>query len=211
MSTVLEVRPLAEQAQAEIRRLILAGDLRLGQQVSEDVLAARLGISRTPVREALRRLTEEGLIEAGGRLRARVASLDDAGATAIAQVRGELDALASALCAERREAADVQRLTTMAEAVEARHAEGDLAALFAADAALHLEFAACSGNRELLAHLRRIDGRVQLWRLHHQHDLAKVGRDILAHRRVIDRIAAGDAAGAADIARHHARGEWTPS
>lgn len=207
---MIDVRPLAEQAQAEIRRLILSGELRLGQQIAEDVLAQRLGISRTPIREALRRLTEEGLIEAGGRLRARVASLDDEAATAIAQVRGELDALAAALCAERRSADDLGRLQAMVHAIDERHAAGDLAGLFAADAALHIELAACSRNRELLSHLRRIDGRVQLWRLHHPRDLDKVGRDIQAHHRLLAMIAAGDAIGAAAVARTHARGEWKP-
>lgn len=207
---MIDIRPLADQAQAEIRRLILSGELALGQQIAEDVLAQRLGISRTPVREALRRLNEEGLIEAGGRLRARVASLDDEAATAIAQVRGELDALAAALCAERRTAEDLDRLGGLVRGVDGLHAAGDLAGLFAADAALHIELAACSRNRELLAHLRRIDGRVQLWRLHHPHDLAKVGRDIQAHHRLLAMIAAGDAAGAAALARTHARGEWKP-
>lgn len=210
MSNRLDVRPLADQAHSELRRLILAGDLALGQAVAEDTLAARLGISRTPVREALRRLAEEGLIEAGGRARVRVAGMDDETARGIAEVRGELDALAAALCARRRDPALSERLAAMATEIERRHAANDLAGAFAADGAFHLALAEASGNSELLAHLRRLDGRVQLLRLHRCHDMAKIRRDVATHHRLVALVAAGDGDGAADLARRHARGESTP-
>lgn len=210
MQTLLDNRPLADRAHAELRRLILQGELVLGQTVAEDALAARLGISRTPIREAMRRLGEEGLIEAGGRARARVAGMDDETARGIAEVRGELDALAAVGCARRRDPAVVERLTALAAEIEGHHQAGDTAAAFASDGAFHLAMGEGSGNRELLVHLRRLDGRVQLWRLHRCHDLAKIRRDAATHARLVALIAAGDAAAAGTLARAHARGE-TPA
>jgi len=140
----------------------------------------------------------------------RIADMDDATATGIAQVRGELDALAAATCASLGDPAIIARLRRLAGEIERHHAEGDTAAAFAADGTFHLAMGACSGNRELVAHLGRLDGRVQLWRLHRCHDLAKIRRDAATHNRILDLVEAGDAAGAGALARAHARGESTP-
>lgn len=205
MITTLESRPLAEQAHAALRQLILTGVMKLGSPIAEEALAARLGISRTPIREALRRLTEEGLVEAGGRARARVASIDAETAEGITAVRAELDALAAATCARRGLDADaLAHLRTLATAVDAHVAAGDLGAAFMADGAFHMALGEASGNRELCSHLARLDGRVQLLRLFRCRDSTMVRTKVGAHHRLIAAIAAGDHTTAATIARGHA-------
>lgn len=205
MITTLESRPLAEQAHAALRHLILTGVMKLGSPIAEESLAARLGISRTPIREALRRLTEEGLVEAGGRARARVATIDAETADGITAVRAELDALAAALCARRGLDADtLANLRALAAAVDTHVAAGDLGAAFMADGAFHLALGEAGGNRELCAHLARLDGRVQLLRLFRCRDSSMVRTKVGAHHRLIAAIAAGDDAAAASIARGHA-------
>lgn len=205
MAAALDARPLADQAREALRHLILAGELPLGAPVPEEALAARLGISRTPLREALRRLTEEGLVEAGGRARARVAALDDDAADGITAVRGELDALAAATCARRGlDAVTLRDLHERVRAIAAHLDAGDLGGVFAADGAFHLALGAASGNRELQAHLGRLDGRVQLLRLYRCHDPKAVRRNLAAHEPLLAAIAAGDADRAAALARSHA-------
>jgi DNA-binding GntR family transcriptional regulator len=202
----LDSRSLADRAHSELRRLILDGDLMLGAPIAEEALAARLGISRTPVREALRRLAEEGLVEAGGRQRARIAAPTDEDIAGIVAVRAALDALAAATCARRRDPQMLEELHSLAARIDAHLAAGDLGATFAADGDFHRALGRASGNRELDAHLARIDGRVQLVRLSLCRDPAAVGRNTAAHAALLAAIAAGDAEAAATVARDHALG-----
>lgn len=202
--TIFDSRPLAQRAYDELRRRILAGELAPGTPVVEDELAGDLGISRTPVREALRRLGEDGLVVAGDRQRARVSILGDAEAEGVREVRAALDALAAAACARRHRDLDLAPLQRQADAITALAEAGELGALFAADGAFHLALGAASGNRELLAHLARIDGRVQLVRLTTCRDAAQVRANVVRHHELLAAIARGDAEAAAAIARAHA-------
>lgn len=206
MAAFLDHRPLAQRAHAELRRLILAGELPPGAPIAEDALAARLGISRTPVREALRRLAAEGLVAAGGRRRARIAALGDAEAAGIVEVRAALDALAAALCARRADAIDLAALRAQTTEIDRLMAAGDTGAAFAADGSFHLALAEASGNRELIAHLTRIDGRVQLVRLTCCRDATAMRANAARHGQLLDAIAAGDAEAAGRIAHAHATG-----
>jgi DNA-binding GntR family transcriptional regulator len=200
----LDVRPLAQQAHEALRKLILSGELSPGSPVAEDALAKRLGISRTPIREALRRLAEDGLVAAGDRLRARIATLSDAEADEVTEVRTALDALAAASCARRHAVIDLADLRRRATEIEALNAAGDVAEAFAADGAFHLALGVASGNRELVTHLTRLDGRVQLVRLTRCQDVARMTSNIARHHQLLAAIAAGDATAAANIARAHA-------
>lgn len=203
----LDSRPLAERAHGEIRRLILAGELAPGSPIAEEGLAVRLGISRTPIREALRRLAEDGLVAAGERQRARVATLGPAEAAGVMAVRAALDALAAESCAGRCSDSTLADLRRRAAQIDALLDAGDIGAAFAADGDLHLALGAASGNAELRAHLARIDGRVQLVRLTccgQQPD--ELRRNTARHHELIAAIAAGDAARAASVAREHALG-----
>lgn len=205
--TAIDPRSLANQAHDELRRLILAGELPPGSPIAEDALALRLGISRTPIREALRRLTDEGLVAAGERQRARIATLAAGEADEIMQVRAALDALAAALCASGCDAAALADLRQRAGRVETALNAGDLGAAFAADGDFHLALGTASGNRELCAHLGRIDGRVQLVRLTHcPQDLASIRLNTAKHAGILDAIAVGDADAAAAAAHEHALG-----
>ena len=109
MPRVVEPAPSVEEnhsqvvkAQLQLREMILAGEMAAGGRISELVLAERLGISRTPIRAALMRLEQEGMLEAtaGGRgYKVRVLSEDDV-SDAI-ELRGTLEGLAARMAAER--------------------------------------------------------------------------------------------------------------
>lgn len=204
-SATLDIRPLADRAHAEIRRLILSGELPPASSIAEEGLALRLGISRTPIREALRRLSEEGLVAAGERQRARVATLTADEAAGVMAVRAVLDALAAEGCAGRCDASTLDDLRRRAAQIDELLDTGDIGAAFAADGEFHRALGAASGNAELRAHLARIDGRVQLVRLTCcAQRPADVRQNTARHHELIAAIAAGDGARAAAIAREHA-------
>jgi DNA-binding GntR family transcriptional regulator len=100
----------SDLAYARVRELILSGALPPGSALNQAGLAATLGLSTTPLREALRRLKEQGLVELDAHRDARVAPLDAAEARDLLELRRSLDPLAAGLAAQRRTAADIVEL-----------------------------------------------------------------------------------------------------
>lgn len=94
----------------ELRRRILSGELEPGQSIPQGQLAVELGVSTTPMREALRRLGAEGLVAINAHRDAHVAALDAEEARSLFEVRERLDPLAAGLAASRRTVSDVIRI-----------------------------------------------------------------------------------------------------
>ena len=92
-----------------LRHRILSGEFAPGQVLNQATLARTIGISTTPLREALRRLKSEGLVELGAHRDARVTDLSAEEARDLLEIRRSLDPLAAALAAERRTTADITR------------------------------------------------------------------------------------------------------
>jgi DNA-binding GntR family transcriptional regulator len=113
---------LADQAYAALRRAILDGGLARGEKITERGLAELLNISPTPVREAMRRLEQDRLVERRGPRSVRIADFDDAEIADIATIETTLRALAARLAASR---ATEDQLRRMAAALDAADAEGD--------------------------------------------------------------------------------------
>jgi DNA-binding GntR family transcriptional regulator len=138
-----------EEAELRLRNAIVSGELEPGERLTEDELAAWLGISRTPVREALGRLAAAGLVQLDANRGARVAPLDPAEMLDLVQVSRELVILAQRLAAER---AGDDELATLRRAHERRLAAltaADRGALEEAALAFHDTILAASRSREL--------------------------------------------------------------
>ncbi len=141
-----------ERAYQELRRRILSNLLPAGTQVLEQDLAAQLGISRTPTREALLRLANEGLVELRPRHGMRVlpVSVDDM--REIYEILTELEAAAARRSAERGlSAADLSDLEGAVADMDLALAADDLDAWAEADGRFHKRLAEASGNRRLQA------------------------------------------------------------
>ena len=119
-----------ESAYRYIRGSIIRGELTSGEVLLESNLAERIGVSRTPVREALSRLASEGLVVLGRYRRAQVASFSMVDVAEVFRLRGKLEGHAARRACLRITTADIQRL----EAIEAA---GDLGAGYQAHAAGH--------------------------------------------------------------------------
>ncbi len=110
-----EHQPLRVAVSDEIRRRIIAGALPQGERIREEELAAELGVSRNPVREALQTLTHEGFVEIEPRRGARVMVLSDERAGHLFEVREVLEGLVAALAAKRRtlrQLGEIERVTS---------------------------------------------------------------------------------------------------
>jgi DNA-binding GntR family transcriptional regulator len=126
------VRPAltkADYAYSEVRERIMSGALPSGAVLNQEALAAELDVSTTPLREAMRRLSSEGLVVLGAHRDARVAPLTAAEARSLYEVRQQLDPLAVRLAAERRDDVDRARIRAAAASLEPLDAGSGLAAL----------------------------------------------------------------------------------
>ena len=117
-------KTLRELAVERLRDAILDGQFRPGERLVERVLCERLGVSRTVVREALRHLETEGLVDVIPQQGPAVARLDRGQAAQIYEIRAMLEALAARAAAERATPADVERLRAANEAIQAAFSEG---------------------------------------------------------------------------------------
>ena len=99
----------SDYAYTRVRDLILSGDLAPGMVINQEVLAKEIGISTTPLREALRRLAQNGLVTLGAHRDARVTMLDAEEARDLVELRRVLDPMAASLAAERRTKADSKK------------------------------------------------------------------------------------------------------
>jgi len=126
--------------------MILAGELAPGCQLRENDLAAQLGVSRTPIREALRRLVEYGVVESAPNRGAVVRRFGHEEVAYIQQIREALEGMAAELASGRLTAADFDRLDAWADAARDESSPGYFAAFEEFDVGLHQLVAARSGN-----------------------------------------------------------------
>jgi DNA-binding GntR family transcriptional regulator len=117
---------LHERAGTALRDLIVEGALAPGSRISERELCARFGISRTPLREALKVLAREGLIELLPNRGARVARLDPKDVADMFDLMGALEALAGRLAARRITEPELDEIRALPSARLAAHARRDL-------------------------------------------------------------------------------------
>lgn len=198
--------PAATAVHDYLRRLILAGTIPPGVVVNQVNIADRLGISRTPVREAVRRLQDEGLLEAEPWKRARVAGFDPAQLEAVYVQRILLEPLGLALTIPRLDTATGSRLTALADELAGTI---DQAGTPAWDD-LHWQFHAqlVSGASE---HLQRaiqaiMERATQYRALYRYRGPLPEFREAGDHRQIVDLARAGDVPGAtASLAVHLAR------
>ncbi|WP_165939860.1 GntR family transcriptional regulator [Saccharopolyspora aridisoli] len=194
--------PLRDQVHDELQARISDGRLRPGDRIFEQELAIEFGISRVPVREAIRMLQSAGMVEVRPRRRGVfVRSLDRQQLEELFDVREALEALAARLAAERSDSADVQRLGELATRAREALDSFDTDAMSEANTEFHDKLVAVSRNELLASMLEPLHGRLAaLFRLNLEPE-----RVCAEHAELYAAIAAGDAERASEIAREHVR------
>ncbi|MFJ4027360.1 GntR family transcriptional regulator [Paenarthrobacter sp. NPDC089989] len=182
---------LGQQVVTSLRADILSGELAPGDALVEATIGEAFGVSRGPVRDALRTLAAEGLIAAAGRSY-RVVGLDEKDLQDLFSLRELLEVSAAQQCAS----ADPDGLRAAAEsaldAMEKAVGSSDADAFAEADVAFHSAFFACCGNRRLLAVWeQQVPTFTELFRLTTALD-QPLASTVESHRAVLDLIADGD-------------------
>ena len=194
---------LSDQVYRYIKHMILSGGIRGGEKIPEERVAQQFGVSRTPIREALNRLEEYGLITIKPRSYAVVVALEPREAGQLAIIRSQLETLAVSLLTECGTEEDFRELELLARECSALIAEGDIAATFEKDSLLHLEIARRTGNRHLYEICEKLDAKIQLLRLVLMLPLEKLRLYVKHHDGIVDAMRRRDKAAAVALMEHH--------
>jgi len=194
---------LVDRVVEHVYEQIITGQLTRGQRLTEEQIAGEMGVSRTPVREAVRRLAEMGMVVIHPRARLEVASPDEQEIREISALREELEAMALRLAAERISETDLKRLGELDRQCREHAEAGERLATFRADSLLHRTLAELAGNRYLSEALQRLDVKVQLCRAFGCVSMDKIRRDVAAHSKIVAALRRGDLPAAEAAMRKH--------
>jgi DNA-binding GntR family transcriptional regulator len=197
---------LGQQAYYLLRDRIVTLRLQPGSLVNERELMDELGLGRTPIREALQRLADDGLVEVFPRRGIYVGPVDVGDLGAISEIRVELEGFVSRLAAERRSDPDRQAILSLLAELDALDGEPDEQQLIHLDQRIHRLIYRAARNPFLEAALDRYYVHaLRLWFL----ALDRVERledAVQEHRDLLVAVASGDAAAAESHARDHVTG-----
>ncbi|HVW17851.1 MAG TPA: GntR family transcriptional regulator [Solirubrobacteraceae bacterium] len=205
LTRLRRVRGARSQVYEALRGAIVSAELEPGRRLSENELAERLGVSRTPVREALIRLRDDRLVEIVPQLGTFVSHISDAGVQDAQFIRESLECSAIRLAAQRADRADVAALEGLIRRQEEVSAEHDFDRFYLLDDELHGALCELSGHGVAWSLAQRANGhlnRIRRLSLPQPHFL---GEMVAEHRAVVEAVGRGEPDAAEAALRHHLR------
>jgi len=196
---------LPEAAAERLRLLITEGDLEPGARLNERALCERLGVSRTPLREAFRMLASEGLIVQSPNRGAQVVALGADDVRQAFDVMGALEGLAGELACERVTEADLVLLRGLQAEMEAAHARHDLPAYYRVNRMVHERMAGIAANPILAQTMSALNARLHALRFRSNVNRAKWDQAIDEHREMLAALAVQDGSRLRELLVGHLR------
>ncbi len=200
--------PLRESAYLALRKAILTGGLEPGEHLTEIHLGQMLGTSRTPVREAIRMLADEGLVTITRGTGARVAQITEEELQEVLELRCALDQLCARLAAERITEEGKEELQKALAAFVRAISHGTQMEIADADVAFHDVIIRAAGNRKIQGILSGLADNIYRYRYEFIRDEEHYGNLVREHRAICAAILAGDADQADQTARIHISRQW---
>lgn len=200
---VNEFLPLRDVVFYTLRKAILKGELKPGERLLEIQLANRMGVSRTPIREAIRKLELEGLVIMIPRRGAEVAQITEKSLKDVLEVRRALDALCAELACDRISEEERQRLKKACDEFEEATKTKDATTIAAADVALHDIIVQATGNKRLIQLINNLSEQMYRYRFEYIKEEDRHDNLVEEHRMIYESIAAKDKERAAAAAKLH--------
>jgi len=194
---------LPEAAAERLRSLIIEGELAPGARLNERELSERLGVSRTPLREAFRMLAADGLLVQLPNRGAQVVALSRDDVRHAFEVMASLESLSGELATQRVTDRDIADLRAMQAEMEAAHAAHDLPNYYRVNRGIHDRINAIAGNPILTQTFRTLNMRLHALRFRSNLVPTKWDQAVGEHRDMIDALAARDGATLRDILARH--------
>ena len=194
---------LADRVERAVAQWIRTGELSAGQKLTEQEVAERLGVSRGPVREALRALADVGLLQIKQNRGAYVRKIDLEEAIEIHDVYSALEELATRSAARRLSGAQIEELKSLVESMDGAAEAEDLDRYYGLNLNFHQRLVEGSGNRRLLSIYNRLLNELHLFRRFGLTQRGEMQRSNHEHHEILEKIVAGDPEGAAGAMRSH--------
>lgn len=201
-------RLLTRQVADAVRDMIIQDEIRAGERIRERDLAQRLQVSRTPLRESLKILAAEGLVELLPNRGAVVSNPTAEEIHDMLRVLGVLEALAGELACARASDAELAEVKALHFEMLAAYARQDRLGYFKVNQRIHRAIVMASGNRSLMATHQRINA--QLYRVRYRSNLVNTRwhTAIEEHEVILQQLLARDAAALAATLRGHLGSTW---
>jgi DNA-binding GntR family transcriptional regulator len=206
LATMVRATSLAKLVRDDLLGLILRGEIQVGQRINEPDIAARLGVSRVPVREALRELESSGLVEARKHSGVFVRKLEAAEVRGLYELRALLDGFAGRRAAEQLPPARERLSDALDESVKrmdhAAHA-GSVSEYYSENLRFHWLMVEAAGNAALTETYRNIVQKLHLSRLTNLAHGLNMLASVAEHREIAAAARAGDAARCEQLLARH--------
>lgn len=198
-------RSLAAELTGRLRDMIVEGTLKAGTKISEPDLCALFGVSRTPLRESLKVLAAEGLVELQPNRGARVARIAPEAVEELFPIMGMLEALAGELACTRLTDADLTGLEAMHLAMVGHWRRGEWLPYSRLNRAIHEEIFRIAGNATLGALYQNLMVRIHAVRFVARKSPERWAEAVEDHERIMAALRARDGAGLSALMREHLR------
>ena len=198
----LERKSLTDQLFVHIKQMILSQELKCGESIPEEKIAKLFGVSRTPIRETLRKLEKYGLVKINPRSQATVIVIAPEEAQYIGEVRSVIETLATRILAEKAEKEDLKNLEKLAKKCISAAKSGNSVEAFETDGLFHLEIAKRCGNPYIYSIMKNLEAKIQLIRIINC-SMKNMKTDIKVHSNIINAIKDHDPDSASLLMRNH--------
>ncbi len=198
-----EYLPLRDVVFNTLRQAILRGELKPGERLMEIQLANKLGVSRTPIREAIRKLELEGLVLMIPRRGAEVAEITEKSLRDVLEVRGALEELAVKLACQKITDEQIQELRVAEKEFEMALSSGDVTVYAEADVRFHDVIYRATDNQRLIQLLFNLREQMYRYRVEYLKREEAHGTLLIEHKKIIEAIASRDMEASVDAVCQH--------
>jgi DNA-binding GntR family transcriptional regulator len=200
-------RYLHDEVAERLRELILSGELEPRERINEIELCEKFGISRTPLREAIKILATEGLLELLPNRGARVGHVNQSEIEEMIEVVAALEATAAELACRNISDADIDVIEAKTIVMEKAYARGDEKSYFTLNQEIHEGMMQAAGNATLAGIYNNLSSRIQRMRYTAHKTPDQWKRAMAEHLRMVELLRARDGEGLARVVRDHIRGK----
>ncbi len=198
-----EFLPLRDVVFNTLRQAILTGELKPGERLMEIHLANKLGVSRTPIREAIHKLELEGLVTMIPRRGAEVAQITEKSMSDVLEVRRAMDALCAELACDRITEEETEQLNQACENFRRATQTKDVKKIAQADVELHDIIVQATGNKRLVQLVNNLSEQMYRYRFEYIKDFSQHERLVEEHRIIYESIVNKDKETASEAAKLH--------
>ena len=194
---------LSDEVYSLLKKEILNGKLKGGEKIPEEALAKTFGVSRTPIREAVRRLGEYGLVTIKPRCWAEVSGISAKEATDIAVLRIDLEQLAVDCITPESYSLNIKTIARYVAECQYAMSVGDRASAFEQDSLFHLAVIYASGNQALYSTYQRLDAKIQQLRIQQNLDEETLSQYMNQHGQIMQLLKTGKKQECKDLIYEH--------